>query len=483
MSEKKGVCVEGSLADVPADDSGSESEEEVEVFAHSTAVIEESAVEKGDDLVDLEIGDDFAEVASSKEKDEEEDQGIVDDTFGIRYKPQKKKQYRTPSGPAFEDEAEFARELAASKQEAQKTSVACDDDEFDIDVEPSASSSADIQAAISRAAQRLEGDKETVLQEISKEISALRAETNPQDAATSSSASAEEPEKHDIRTASAQALHEITSVYSSGLGDQEVRLLFPKETSGPTDRSPSVAHESAAQVGLVMTIEEGDEDEEEEAERQEAQEEAAAQAAAAAAAKQWQQLETVDHGAAEGIEDFGISETSTAASSSASASAHVSLPSAPLASTSSTSAVAAAGASEQQLEQEQEQEEDRSPLTSYDSMLMFFEQSDLDVHRGAISTSTSASTSSTSSSGLGGFSFGSLLGGVTSPVKLSTEISTAAAEFPFLVAQVDYDPAVPQHFDSLRTIFKVTLTCVIMLLIVMRFTDGSMNEWMDGCSC
>jgi hypothetical protein len=191
------------------------------------------------------------------------------DVFGIAYKPflKKKEEYSMPKGVAFEDEAEFEKELNIPA----KVKVDTEDDEFDFDDScpqnafPSSSEkNFATQRALENAARiQREADEEVRFmaalkdenrQHLQKEEQLLK-ERAPK-------VTAEVESKPSIRVAAKQSLDEIVGIYSSGLGDQEVRMLSidVSKTSSSND------HKIQIQKGASATIDEGDE---EEAEREE----------------------------------------------------------------------------------------------------------------------------------------------------------------------------------------------------------------------
>jgi hypothetical protein len=191
------------------------------------------------------------------------------DVFGIAYKPflKKKEEYSMPKGVAFEDEAEFEKELSLPA----KVKVDTEDDEFDFD-DSSPQNAFPTSSEKNFAAQRALENAARIQREADEEVrfmAALKDENRQQlqreEQLLKESApkvSAEVETKPSIRVAAKQSLDEIVGIYSSGLGDQEVRLLSidVSKTSSSND------HNMQVQKGASTTIDEGDE---EEAEREE----------------------------------------------------------------------------------------------------------------------------------------------------------------------------------------------------------------------
>ena len=121
--------------------------------------------------------------------------------FGITYKPfGKTKTYETPSGPSFEDELEFERELASQRHTTNKQPTVPDDDD-DFDFSPC---KVDIKI--------IEPLDEPVTEiTISEQVS--QAEVVQKSDPVSS---------YDVMEASRLAMQSICEVYSNGLGDHEV---------------------------------------------------------------------------------------------------------------------------------------------------------------------------------------------------------------------------------------------------------------------
>lgn len=195
------------------------------------------------------------------------------DIFGIVYKPfiKKREEYSMPKRSAFEDEASFEGELQFPVQQT-KTSL---DDEFDF--EESASPKAPIQKLIpAHKAVDIAEKSKNEAEEDARFIAALKIENNilleKQGINTSSNtsdSSSSQNTKSSISVSARQSLDEIVNIYSSGLGDQEVRLLDMKSC----DDSARVQLPYHQHNKGVSTIEEGDEDEAEKEEQEEEQRE------------------------------------------------------------------------------------------------------------------------------------------------------------------------------------------------------------------
>ena len=179
------------------------------------------------------------------------------DAFGISYKPfmKKKNDYELPKGPAFEDEAEFERELLSSSMVSAPTLSKigtealndASDDEFDFESVELVTATTNNnnpgtpsfnQEAL-RTTHSAEKSHESALEEDTDKIV---IESN-------------QSQKEDFRKSSQKALEEIRDVYSSGLGDHEVTLLTTQENEAV--RSDKIQLD----MSKVSVIEEVDEEE------------------------------------------------------------------------------------------------------------------------------------------------------------------------------------------------------------------------------
>ena len=178
-----------------------------------------------------------------------------------------------PKRLAFEDEIAFEEELRLPSQ--RKKLVV--DDEFDF--EESASPKTYVEKLI--PAQRAVDNAERMKKEAEKEaefIAVLKDENKmllQKQGGTPSSntreSSSSQNTKSSISVSARQSLDEIVNIYSSGLGDQDVRLLDMKscDTSNSVRKQVSFLEHNKG----VSTIEEGDEDEAEMEEYEEEQRE------------------------------------------------------------------------------------------------------------------------------------------------------------------------------------------------------------------
>lgn len=180
------------------------------------------------------------------------------DVFGIAYKPfmKKREEYNMPKGAAFEDEVEFQNELDELNCLENSKILDKDDDEFDLDIgiEDNSGMRKNLTENASVVAKRAA----RIAKEIEEEDAFLEALKNENRLALESEKLNMEEipiileieERHSTKTSSKQALDDIVGVYSSGLGDQDVRMLDVNEKLNVNLKG-------------VGTIEEGDEDEEE----------------------------------------------------------------------------------------------------------------------------------------------------------------------------------------------------------------------------
>ena len=228
------------------------------------------------------------------------------DVFGIEYKPfnKKKEEYSMPKGAAFEDEAEF--EIEMNKSKIIKNNG--EDDEFDIDVsedimnnkngqnnqnigwnssESESTAAATVAVAVAVAAKRSADIAARLQREEEEEIlfmAALKNENKLNLEAAERLKSEELGSGSGIKNsensgvdvgfvgkkppssilAAKQALEDIVSIYSNGLGDQEVLLLDIKdEKLSKLNNYENTAQQIQIQKGVSTTIDEGDEDEDE----------------------------------------------------------------------------------------------------------------------------------------------------------------------------------------------------------------------------
>ena len=195
------------------------------------------------------------------------------DIFGIAYKPfiKKKEEYSLPKLSAFEDEFAFEEELRLPAQ-IKKT---IEGDEFDFEESAGPKKSVEKLVPIHKPVGNAEKIKKAAEEE-AKFIAVLKDENKmllqkqsvvpPPSSAESSST---QDTKSSITVSARQSLDEIVSIYSSGLGDQEVRLLDMKSGDESARRRSSFNQHNRG----VSTIDEGDEDEAEKEEHEQEQRE------------------------------------------------------------------------------------------------------------------------------------------------------------------------------------------------------------------
>jgi hypothetical protein len=213
------------------------------------------------------------------------------DAFGIVYRPygKKKQEYSVPTGPAFEDEAEFERDLMSSevlKPVAAQTTD--DDDEFDFEVpqaktfhasSPTSSQSPPPSSALASLKLTTLGGGDGSEYHLDGESSGEEDEEEEPPVDDAATAAAEEPPAPEViplstREAARLALAEITGIYSSGLGDHEVTILNSAQSSAGAAELTTKELSLLAKLGVKNSaIEEVDEDELERAEEREVQEE------------------------------------------------------------------------------------------------------------------------------------------------------------------------------------------------------------------
>lgn len=202
-----------------------------------------------------------------------------DDIFGIAYKPflKKKDDYVTPRGAAFEDEVEFERELTVQRPAQKKE----EDDEFDFDDVPrnredgKSNNSAVVQRKVDVASRlRTSAEEEAIFMDALREENKLLAKHSSPKIQEAHEGTVSDAVRSTTKSAAKQSLDEIVGIYSSGLGDQEVRLL----DIDISQKNSADSKYNSTQAKAVGTIDEGDEDE---AEREEEEEELREEAALA----------------------------------------------------------------------------------------------------------------------------------------------------------------------------------------------------------
>ena len=218
--------------------------------------------------------------------------------FGIAYKPfnKKKEEYSMPKGAAFEDEAEFEKDMIISRV----TKKIEEDDEFDIDVNndyiPSnitpndrekdvtidlaeikttatATELAEKRAIDNATRAAREKEEEVLFMAAIKTENRLKFEENEKLKlkpsgkkivdSDESNCTLTNTSKPSIRIAAKQSLDEIVGIYSNGLGDQEVLMLDVSTEDCHTPKGGNMIFKG------VTTIDEGDEEAEEREELEE----------------------------------------------------------------------------------------------------------------------------------------------------------------------------------------------------------------------
>jgi hypothetical protein len=203
--------------------------------------------------------------------------------FGITYKPygKQKKQYNQPSGPAFEDEAEFERELLQSRQgdKSSNNNTTVDDDEFDLDDESIIAAAENLKKFVASSITAQNDGDLTDQHEVTP--------SNDTDKTTTPTVVDEDADKKlDILNMAKNAFKEITEVYSSGLGDHEISVIQEK----PADKTFANLQNGGLFMGVAGAMEEVDEDE---IMRQEEEENAATVAAVNAEKRVIDELESI----------------------------------------------------------------------------------------------------------------------------------------------------------------------------------------------
>jgi len=404
------------------------------------------------------------------------------DVFGIAYKPygKKKKDYDTPQGPSFEDEHEFERELqsssflnlntvpgsgsgsGSSKREQQHQVVVEEEEEEDefSDVlhtpkkdqsSTSTSTSNDAHAsavllAVQRAANRLKEEEARILSNITTidpVSTSLSPDTDTDIAREKEREKEEEREREQesglaFLATSKSKLQEIQSIYSCGLGDNEVYQLDKNNNKRSTtlvvEREKQQLQEDDNDSGTDR-IEEGDEEEEERREEREEREKLQQlkkrQEEILQLEEQWKQLEA---------------GTTTPPPSSSSESTNTSIPSSNDPSPSPSLPLSLSLSSSSAAVPPMKGVRPDPSRISYQSAETYFREVDLSMYRSQIVMDDRDGSGSGSGSGKW-----RLFGG---PGKLKFEGWEEEKMFPFLIAQVEYDPSIPTHLHILQTIFK-----------------------------
>jgi ELMO domain-containing protein len=249
------------------------------------------------------------------------------------------------------------------------------DNEFDFDTSTNAAENA-LELALKQAAMKSAEDliAETVAEDEDEE-----------DAAVPEVAMIDKEEMIDYRSSAQAAFNELKSIYSSGLGDVEVRLLDANSTAAAGKDGRPVAMKEAASVHKSLmndVIHEGDEEAELEDEVREIEEINLMLSAQQSLAQEWENLDSSQPGTANSILNEGL-------------------------------------------------------VISYQSILTFLQAKDLSNYKSMIVTKEESSSS-----------------WLSAPAKLNYPNSDAQLELPFLIAQVDYNPAVAEHIACLRRIYQ-----------------------------
>eukprot|EP01035_Chromulina_nebulosa_P020196 gene20196-26214_t len=289
-----------------------------------------------------------------------------DDIFGITYKPFKKKpaEYNAIAPIEFDDNSEF------NQHTSLLANITIDDDEFEFDENKQSNSDA-IDLALSRAS-----NKEDIIIELA-DVTTTTDTTNPELTNTDN-----EIDIKSIRESSKAAFNELTSIYSSGLGDLGVRLLDNNvSTTSTTENKSSIKPSKNLQDEV---IEEGDEELEIEEEIRQAEE---------ILNLKYEQIELEN-------EWNSLSNTNTNTRSYK-----------------------------------------FDKLSSYQETLSIFESYDLSKYQSMIITTEEKSNWSV----LSGY------------IPLKFDNSAEKLEFPFLLAQVDYDSSDIVHFNILQSIYEVLI--------------------------
>jgi hypothetical protein len=202
------------------------------------------------------------------------------DLFGITYRPygKQKKEYDMPAGPAFEDEAEFEKDLKTSdvlntgNKPTREMEQGTGDDEFDFE-QP-------VEIAVVRAGPISFDERDLPVVPVP---SAVRPSVETSSAPSPSAGPLPEADSvpivigggrgglgkgEAIRAAAREAFKDITEVYSSGLGDHDMTIKNTQTHS--TDDQTLKSAMGVNDRGNSGTIEEVDEEKMEREEREQA---------------------------------------------------------------------------------------------------------------------------------------------------------------------------------------------------------------------
>jgi len=431
--------IEGSMQ-LPDESDSSESEEEVEIFvenqvpkvAEKAPVFAASAhVTKGTPggLLGAMTAAVQAIEGGSGEAEAEVDSEPVPDSFGIVYKPVKRKtENPNVRAMSFEDEKEFEHELklaggvpAPVSPPAASAVPTEDDDEFDLDMAGGGDSStpalSDILSRVANQSEEAPADGVEVVDEApaaAKTEAETAVDYNSAVWESTDPAKVHKPEEvsgASILQSSRSALADVRSAYSGGRGDLEVRLLDAASQPGASEVIPLHALKD------MGAIEEGDEEEEEEEEQREEQQKEEELRQEERLEAQWG-----------GVNEPGAQPPSTLEDEFDAAVANIP--------TSSNTPTASAFV----------------PLSYAECLAHLMDHSNLAQYESIITVEDAPSSG-----------FGSLFGGnaklAFTPCKSKEDggacvgVSREAQRLPFLLAQVDYDPTVEAHYRALGSIY------------------------------
>lgn len=236
-------------------------------------------------------------------------------------------------------------------------------------------------------------DENSSLQATTSDVNALITKTNEETINESNVV-------FDVKQAAQRALDDLVQIYSSGLGDVEARLQTDNVTADFTNKKfHALPNKNALSISEV--IEEGDEDGELEEELREIETTLNINNEQKRLEMEWNLVsDTESHSTSNSLNNI-VTDTAL-----------------------------------------------DTILVSYDDLLKYFNTVDLSLHKDSIIVDEKPKDSSSSWGG----KVMSILGS-TVPLKLSN--SQHLLEFPFLLAQVDYDSSNSYYFGALRCIYSV----------------------------
>ena len=339
------------------------------------------------------------------------------DEFGITYQSNRKPGQSTaaPIVTALED---YDASIEDRLLKSQKPEASEEDDEFDIDDDHVDNNIDAIKQAIEKA-----GTLEDTVSPIAPADAGTLTQSLPLDSEIILKPESEDSASLSIMEAAKRAFAEVSEVYGSGLGDQEV--LISSVSVPATGSGAGLVDKKAVSVPLqslkgISAIEEGDEEaaeleESEEEERERATQQAALQQAHALQSE-WNDLNNIPEGSATSATEYPSSTTD-------------SIP---------------------------------AVLWSFTEALKYFTTVDYTTHRTAIVVKEEVRT--------GWFT------STPQPIAYKN-FQPADLELPFLIAQIDYNPQSTEHYQMLSTLYNFFIDSKNPVDNVGLLKDSTAKNW------